>query len=85
VTTIVVFVVLGITDLQHQDAFLLAIAAAVGLVILAVLTPWRRLPSSAQASLPLAFFAVIVLLRDAGGGGISGVGAMVLLPVGRGC
>ncbi len=51
------------------------------IVMSSLLIPWRRLPSSAVALPPLAYFVVIALLRDAEGGAVSGYGLLVLLPV----
>jgi len=56
-----------------------AVAAVLGVVIFTA--PWRRLPTFAQAVPPLAFFAVIGLLRAAEGGSTSAYGAFVLLPI----
>ena len=44
------------------------------IVMSSLLIPWRRLPSSAVALPPLAYFVVIALLRDAEGGAVSGYG-----------
>jgi diguanylate cyclase (GGDEF)-like protein len=56
-------------------------AAALGLIALAALVPWQRLPLSALLVLPLGAELVIALLRQAQGGSTSGYGALVVLPM----
>ena len=51
------------------------------LFLVALLMPWRRLPAWMQSLPPLAYFVVIALLREAGGGASSGFGMLLMLPV----
>lgn len=62
---------------------MLAAAATVTaiLTLATLLVPWVRLPSWCQAIVPLSFFAVIALLRQAGGGATSGYSSLVMLPI----
>jgi diguanylate cyclase (GGDEF)-like protein len=57
-----------------------AIALAV-LILAALFVPWARLPAWCEASPPLVGFTFIALLRQAGGGAISGYAPMVMLPI----
>lgn len=57
-------------------AALTGVVVAVGLGV-----PWHRLPDRAFALPPLAWFAVIALLRDAHGGAASGYATLAILPV----
>lgn len=75
------FAALAITDLQRLLPFELALAIALLVAGAALYLPWRRLPLAAQDVPAFVFFLVVVLLRDSGGGYISGVGPMVLIPV----
>jgi diguanylate cyclase (GGDEF)-like protein/PAS domain S-box-containing protein len=51
-------------------------------VLAAALTvPWERLPAWAEAGPPLAYFGVVALLREGGGGPESGMAPLVALPV----
>jgi diguanylate cyclase (GGDEF)-like protein len=61
---------------------LVAVAAVLTALIIAtcVYAPWQRLPHFAQAVPPLAYFIVIVLLRDAEGGA-TGYATLAMLPV----
>jgi diguanylate cyclase (GGDEF)-like protein len=72
---------LAITDLHSVLAYELAWALALLVAACALFLPWRRLPLAAQELPALVFFVVVVLLRDAGGGNLSGVGPMALIPV----
>jgi diguanylate cyclase (GGDEF)-like protein len=45
------------------------------------LVPWHRLPRFAEVVPPLAYFAVIALLRESQGGAVSGYSALAMLPV----
>jgi diguanylate cyclase (GGDEF)-like protein len=57
------------------------LALTVLLFAAAVLVPWERLPRGCDALPALGYLAVVALLREAGGGNVSGLGPMVLLPV----
>jgi diguanylate cyclase (GGDEF)-like protein len=68
----------------HGDRTSALLAAAVlnaFILIVALATPWRRLPHFAQIVPPLAYFAVIALLREADGGSASSYGVLAMLPV----
>jgi len=62
---------------------MLTAAAALTAVVIAaaLLVPWARLPAWCQAAVPLTFFAVVALLRQAGGGVTSGFAPLVMLPL----
>ena len=60
---------------------LAALVLTLGLAAAALLVPWRRLPPSAAVAVPLAYFVVIAVLRDADGGATSRWTPLVLLPV----
>ncbi|MEP7035254.1 MAG: sensor domain-containing diguanylate cyclase, partial [Actinomycetota bacterium] len=47
----------------------------------ALLIPWVRLPAWCQAAIPLGFFPVVGLLRQAAGGAQSGYSPLVMLPI----
>ena len=60
---------------------LFAVSVTAAILALIVFAPWQRLSEWAQAVPPLAFFAVVALLRDAQGGPSSPYTPLVLLPV----
>jgi hypothetical protein len=60
---------------------LASLALTLALGVLALLVPWARLPSWTYVLPPLGYVLALALLRDAGNGGSSGVGVLVLLPV----
>jgi diguanylate cyclase (GGDEF)-like protein len=62
---------------------LLAAAAVVTTAVIAaaLFVPWIRLPPWCQASIPLSFFAVVALVRQAEGGATSGYSPLVMLPI----
>lgn len=62
---------------------MLAAAAVLtaGVISAALLVPWVRVPPWCQATIPLSFFAVVALLRHAGGGATSGYSPLVMLPI----
>ncbi len=60
---------------------ILAAALTILLSVAALLVPWRRLPPWTHATVPLLYFGVIMLLRDAQGGFSSGYAALTMLPV----
>ncbi len=47
----------------------------------ALLIPWVQLPAWSQAAIPLSFFPVVALLRQAAGGATSGYSPLVMLPI----
>jgi diguanylate cyclase (GGDEF)-like protein len=79
----VIAVVLGLLPPTSSDGSLLAAAGVLTSIVIAaaLLVPWVRLPAWCQASIPLSFFAVIALLRQAGGGATSGYSPLVMLPI----
>lgn len=78
-------VAFALTPLQPYDGdpnkILFAVAVASGIVAAVALLPWARLPRFAQSVPALAFFGVVALLGEAGGGATSGYGPLVILPV----
>lgn len=56
-----------------------AIILASALVLIGAIAPWPRLPVGAQVAIPLGFFAVNVLLRDATGAARSGASVLLLV------
>jgi PAS domain S-box-containing protein len=57
-----------------------AAGLTIGLLAVAVFTPWRRLPLWTQGLVPMAFLGVIALIRE-GTGGAGGYSVLVILPV----
>lgn len=57
-----------------------AAGLTIGLIAVAVFTPWRRLPLWTQGLVPMAFLGVIALIRE-GTGGLGGYSVLVILPV----
>ena len=60
---------------------LLSLAMALLVAAAALLVPWVRMAPWTHVLPPLGYLASVALLRDAGAGVGSGVGALVLLPV----
>ena len=60
---------------------LLSLALALLVAAAALLVPWVRMAPWTHVLPPLGYLASVALLRDAGAGVGSGVGALVLLPV----
>jgi diguanylate cyclase (GGDEF)-like protein/PAS domain S-box-containing protein len=76
------FVLLPFADVSVTDPRVLAAAAIVlAIICLALKAPWERLPAWPQAILPLAYFVIVALLRDASGGSPSIFDSLVLVPV----
>lgn len=66
----------------EQPGFLATAALGTGLLLaLVLLIDWRRLPTWADAVIPLAYFPIIGLLRASDGGASSGFGPLVMLPI----
>lgn len=68
---------------NSSDQSMLAAAAVLTTVVIAgaLLIPWVRLPAWCQAAIPLGFFPVVALLRQAAGGAQSGYSPLVMLPI----
>ena len=79
----IIALVLVLLPPSSSDRFLLAEAAVLTTIVIAaaLLVPWVRLPAWCQATIPLTFFAVVALLRQAGGGATSGYAPLVMLPI----
>jgi len=68
---------------SSPDRRLLAAAAVLTalVIVVALCIPWARIPAAWQVAVPLSYFAVIGLLRQAEGGEASGFAPLVVLPV----
>lgn len=60
---------------------LVAAVVFMGILAAAFLVPWERMPDYAWLVVPIGFLAVIALIRDAQGGGDSGLIIVLLLPI----
>ncbi|MEA2480950.1 MAG: hypothetical protein QOJ07_2872 [Thermoleophilaceae bacterium] len=65
----------------HAPALIAGAALTLLILAAAALVPWERLPAGLAVALPLAYLAVIALLRHADGGTASELAPLVLLPV----
>jgi PAS domain S-box-containing protein len=65
------------------DGTALLAAVAIGVLLLAavVFIPWARLPADFEALPALAFFVVVVVLREGTGGPASGFSPLAMLPI----
>jgi hypothetical protein len=61
--------------------FTVAMLLAIAQIVMVLVLPWRRLAAWVQAVPPFLFLAMLALLRDAHGGGASGYGSLVFVPV----
>ncbi len=79
----IIALVLVLLPPTSSDLSMLAVAAGLTTIVVAaaLLIPWIRLPPWCQATVPLGFFAVVALLRQSGGGAISGYSPLVMLPI----
>ena len=76
------FALLPMAGVPVSDPRVLIAAALLAVVVaLALWVPWSRLPAWPQAILPLSYFLIIALLRDASGDSPSVFGPLVILPV----
>jgi diguanylate cyclase (GGDEF)-like protein len=66
---------------DRPNVVLLAVALSALIVATVVYAPWHRLPRFAEVVPPLAYFAVIALLRESQSGAVSGYSALAMLPV----
>jgi diguanylate cyclase (GGDEF)-like protein len=79
--TLLGFALVPVSNRVEWSGYRLAAALSLAVVCLAVLAPWRRLPRAAAVVPSLLFLLAVALLRDASGGAVAGVGALVLVPV----
>jgi diguanylate cyclase (GGDEF)-like protein len=79
----IVAVVLVLLPPTASDRSMLMAAAVLAAMVIAaaLLVPWGALPHWCQATIPLSFFVVVALLRQAGGGATSGYSPLVMLPI----
>lgn len=79
----IIALVLVLLPPNASNPSLLTAAAVLVTVIIAaaLLVPWVRIPAWCQAIIPLSFFVVVALLRQAGGGAVSGFAPLVMLPI----
>jgi diguanylate cyclase (GGDEF)-like protein/PAS domain S-box-containing protein len=76
------FALIPIAGLTFADARVVIAAAMVPIVVgSALLVPWERFPAWPQAILPLSYFVILGLLREAGGGGPSVFDPLLSIPV----
>src|SRR5688572_29250971 len=70
---VLAFVALVLPPENKDKTPIIAAFSIMGVVVASSLfIPWRKLPAWAQIFPPLTFFFVVVLLREAEGGAISG-------------
>jgi hypothetical protein len=68
--------------LSFADPRVAIAAAMVPLVVgAALLVPWERFPAWPQAILPLSYFVILALLREAGGGTPSVFDPLLSIPI----
>jgi diguanylate cyclase (GGDEF)-like protein/PAS domain S-box-containing protein len=76
------FVLVPVAGLSFADPRVAIAAAMVPLVVgSALLVPWERLPAWPQAILPLSYFVILALLRDAGGSTPSVFDPLLSIPI----
>src|SRR3954453_20317189 len=65
----------------HVGWLAVALVLSVGIAVAVWFVPWTRLPEWAEATPPLAWFAVVAMLRQSQDGTLTGYGPLLLLPV----
>jgi diguanylate cyclase (GGDEF)-like protein len=75
------FALVGLTERVSVVAYGSGVMLSATVVALTVWLPWGSLPSAARVMPALVFLLSASMLREAGGGAASGVGALALLPV----
>src|SRR5206468_120055 len=76
------FALLPFADIPVTDTRVVFAAAMVAIIIgLALTVPWSRLPAWTQALLPLCYFVILALLRDASDGSSAIFDPLVSIPV----
>ncbi|PVU82992.1 hypothetical protein DDP54_08225 [Cellulomonas sp. WB94] len=84
VAVALVAVLLELATVTESASRLVLVAAGVSMCVVplaAVIVPWGRLPAWCEAVLPLGFFVVVALMRQARGGAAAGYTPLVMLPV----
>jgi diguanylate cyclase (GGDEF)-like protein len=66
---------------DRPNVVVLAVSLSALIVVTVAQAPWHRLPRFAEVVPPLAYFAVIALLRESQNGAVSGYSALAMLPV----
>jgi hypothetical protein len=76
-------VLIGVLPFPHDARREISVAGALFFVLVsaAFLAPWERLPDWAWVSIPVGYMAVIGIIRDAQGGGRSGLVVVYVLPI----
>jgi diguanylate cyclase (GGDEF)-like protein/PAS domain S-box-containing protein len=76
------FALVPIAGLSYADPRVAIAAAMVPLIVgSALLVPWERFAAWPQAIPPLAYFVVLALLRDAGGGSLTIFDPLLSIPI----
>ena len=76
------FALVPMAGLSFADPRVAIAAAMVPLVVgAALLVPWERFPAWPQAILPLSYFVILALLREAGGGTPSVFDPLLSIPI----
>ncbi len=76
------FGLVPVAGLSFADPRVAIAAAMVPIVVAsALLVPWQRLPAWPQAILPLSYFVILALLREAGGGTLTVFDPLLSIPV----
>jgi len=82
VAGILPFALVPVAGLSFADTRVAIAGAMVPIVIAsALLVPWQRLPAWPQAILPLSYFVILALLREAGGSTLSIFDPLLSIPV----
>jgi diguanylate cyclase (GGDEF)-like protein len=80
-TALLGFAVVPIHNRVDWTGYASAAALTLAIACASIFAPWRKLPAATRVVPPLLFLVAVALLRDASGGMVAGVGALVLLPV----
>ncbi|HEX5333586.1 MAG TPA: sensor domain-containing diguanylate cyclase [Cellulomonas sp.] len=84
VAVALVAVLLELSTVTESASRLVLVAAGVSMLLVplaAVIVPWGRLPAWCEAALPIGFFVVVALMRQARGGAAVGYTPLVMLPI----
>ena len=84
VAVALVAVLLELSTVTESASRIVLVAAGASMLLVplaAVIVPWGRLPAWCEAVLPIGFFVVVALMRQARGGAAAGYTPLVMLPV----